>query len=60
VLFATHDLDAAWELEATSALLCDGVLVASGPARDLLRDEDLLRRAGLALPPGLAARLGKD
>jgi energy-coupling factor transporter ATP-binding protein EcfA2 len=47
LVIATHDLDAALELEATVALLHAGQLIALGAARELLRDEALLRRAGL-------------
>ena len=50
VLLATHDLDAALELDARVVMLAQGRLVADGPARELLRDESLLHRAGLALP----------
>jgi cobalt/nickel transport system ATP-binding protein len=49
-LFATHDLDAALELDARAVLLSEGKLVATGPARELLVDRDVLDRAGLELP----------
>ncbi len=47
LVIATHDLDAALEIEADVALLDAGKLVALGPARELLRDDALLRTAGL-------------
>jgi len=47
LIIATHDLEAALELEADVALLNGGELVALGAARELLRDEALLRGAGL-------------
>jgi len=47
LVIATHDLDAALELEADVALLNAGKLIALGPASELLRDEALLRTAGL-------------
>jgi cobalt/nickel transport system ATP-binding protein len=55
LLFATHDLDAALELDARVVLLKDGQLVASGPATELLCDERLLDGAGLDLPLAVAA-----
>jgi cobalt/nickel transport system ATP-binding protein len=47
VVMASHDLEAARQLEATVALLNGGRLIASGPAERILSDEQLLRRAGL-------------
>jgi energy-coupling factor transporter ATP-binding protein EcfA2 len=47
LVIATHDLDAALELDAEVALLSAGELVAFGAASALLRDEALLQRAGL-------------
>jgi len=47
LVIATHDLTAALEIEADVALLNAGRLVALGDARELLRDEALLQRAGL-------------
>lgn len=49
-LFATHDLDAALELDARVVLLHDGRLVADGRASELLVDRETLDRAGLDLP----------
>jgi energy-coupling factor transporter ATP-binding protein EcfA2 len=47
LVLATHDLEAALELDATTALFCDGKLVGTGPARDVMSDAALLDRAGL-------------
>jgi cobalt/nickel transport system ATP-binding protein len=47
LMFATHDLRAALELEARVLLLSRGKLVAQGPARELLSDAAVLDRAGL-------------
>jgi cobalt/nickel transport system ATP-binding protein len=49
-LFATHDLDAALELDSRVVLLRDGKLVADGRAAELLVDRETLDRAGLELP----------
>lgn len=54
-LWATHDLDAAVDLDARVLVLCDGHLVADGRAAELLCDEALLARARLALPLAVAA-----
>lgn len=53
LLLATHDLDAVLDLDARVVLLDRGHMVAEGPAAELLRDEALLERAGMALPLGL-------
>lgn len=52
-LFATHDLDAALELDSRVVLLAEGKLVADGRASELLRDRETLDRAGLDLPLSL-------
>jgi len=56
LILATHDLDAALDLDARAVLLAQGQIVADGPAERLLRDEALLDSAGLALPLSLASR----
>ncbi len=56
VVLATHDLDAALDLEARTIVLDEGRAVADGPAAQLLRDEPLLDAAGLALPLSLTPR----
>jgi len=50
VLIATHDLDLAWELLPKSIILDHGQVVAEGPTRELLRDEQLLVAHQLELP----------
>jgi cobalt/nickel transport system ATP-binding protein len=56
LVVATHDLDAALELDARVVLLKGGSVVGSGPARELLSDEAELDRAGLLLPLSLTRR----
>lgn len=50
VVMASHDLTAARELKATVALLNGGRLIATGDADHVLRDRELLLRAGLLAP----------
>jgi energy-coupling factor transporter ATP-binding protein EcfA2 len=54
VLCATHDLDAALDLDARVLLLTGGRMLADGPAGALLRDEALLQSAQLELPLGVS------
>jgi cobalt/nickel transport system ATP-binding protein len=54
-LWATHDLDAALDLNARVLVLSEGRLVADGPGATVLADERLLAAASLALPLGLGA-----
>lgn len=54
VLMVTHDLPYALELCERSLILSDGVIAADGPTRELLADEELLRRNRLELPYGFA------
>jgi cobalt/nickel transport system ATP-binding protein len=56
LLVATHDMDLAWELCDRAVILDAGRVVADGPAKGLLADEQLLVTHGLELP--LAVRLG--
>ncbi|MBK7582547.1 MAG: ABC transporter ATP-binding protein [Myxococcales bacterium] len=49
-VFATHDLDAALELEAEVLVMADGLLLGRGPAESVLSDAELLDRAGLDPP----------
>ncbi|HEU4913123.1 MAG TPA: ABC transporter ATP-binding protein, partial [Actinomycetes bacterium] len=51
-LMVTHDLPYAMELCPRSVILADGLIVADGSTRDLLCDDDLLRRNRLELPFG--------
>ncbi len=52
MLVATHDLAAALELDATVALIQQGKLVSSGRGREVLTNQELLVRAGLATQGG--------
>ena len=52
MLMVTHDLPFALQLCPRSIVLDDGVVVADGPTRELLADEELLRRHRLELPYG--------
>ena len=50
-LIATHDLEMVWDLAARVVLMDQGQVVTVGAARELLRDEALLRAHGLRVPP---------
>lgn len=52
-VFATHDLEAALELEARVLVVGGGRLLGSGPARQTLADAALLDAAGLDVPASL-------
>ncbi|MCC6901141.1 MAG: ABC transporter ATP-binding protein [Polyangiaceae bacterium] len=54
-VFATHDLEAALELEADVLVLGDGCLLGHGPGREQLADAALLDAAGLDRPRTLDA-----
>lgn len=56
LVLASHDLDAVLDLDARTLILDAGHVVADGPAPQILHDERLLARAGLALPLAVAAR----
>jgi cobalt/nickel transport system ATP-binding protein len=56
IVIASHDLDAVLELGARTLVLSAGRAVADGPAQQILHDEALLERAGLALPLSVLAR----
>ncbi len=49
-LIATHDLELVAELCSRALVLDGGRLVAAGPARELLADEDLMLRHDLERP----------
>ncbi|MBI5232478.1 MAG: ATP-binding cassette domain-containing protein [Coriobacteriales bacterium] len=49
-LIATHDMDLAWRLTDRAIVLDGGRIVADGPTRELLADEELLVEHGLELP----------
>jgi cobalt/nickel transport system ATP-binding protein len=54
MLMVTHDLPYALQLCPRSVVLDDGVVVADGPTRELLADNELLRRHRLELPYGFS------
>ncbi len=56
VLMVTHDLPYALELCPRSVVLSGGVMVADGPTRALLTDEELMRAHRLELPFGFDPR----
>jgi energy-coupling factor transporter ATP-binding protein EcfA2 len=51
VVLSSHDVRLVATLAHRIVVLADGAIVADGPAIDVLRDEQLLRRAGVTLPP---------
>lgn len=53
-LFATHDLEAALDLDADVLVIGAGRLVGHGPAREVLADAALLDAANLDVPASLA------
>lgn len=55
-VIATHDLDLVLELCDTVAVMDGGRIHATGPAREILSDEALLRAHGLRLPAGMATK----
>jgi cobalt/nickel transport system ATP-binding protein len=53
-IVVTHDLPYALQLCPRSLILDGGMIVADGPTRELLADEELLRASRLELPYGFA------
>jgi cobalt/nickel transport system ATP-binding protein len=53
-LMVTHDLPYALQLCPRAVVLTDGVIVADGPTRDILADDELMRANRLELPFGFA------
>ena len=53
-LMVTHDLPYALQLCPRAVVLTDGVIVADGPTREILADEELMRANRLELPFGFA------
>lgn len=56
MLMVTHDLPYALELCPRSVVLSGGVIVADGPTREILLDEDLMKANRLELPYGFDPR----
>ncbi len=56
LLVATHDMDVAAELCDRALVVDGGLVVADGPAADLLADATLLEAHGLELPHGARGR----
>lgn len=56
VLLVTHEIDFAMSLCRRAIVLGEGRILADGPMRDVLADEALMARAGLA-PPEIAPAL---
>ncbi len=58
VFLCTHDLELAAQVADRVILLTEGEILAEGPARHILSDENLLRRSGLLTPPVLTITKG--
>jgi energy-coupling factor transport system ATP-binding protein len=60
VLMITHDMEVALDFAGEALVLHRGELAGSGPIRQVLKDEELLGKAGLLPPqiPALALALG--
>ncbi len=54
ILMVTHDLPYALELCPRAVVMNRGVIVADGPTREILADEDLMRANRLELPFGFS------
>lgn len=55
LMIATHDMDLAWRMCDRALVLDGGRVVAHGPAREIMANEELMMRHGLDVP--IAARL---
>ncbi|MDH4140913.1 MAG: ATP-binding cassette domain-containing protein [Coriobacteriia bacterium] len=58
MLVATHDMELAWRLCERAIVLDCGRVVADGEADRIMRDEALLEKHGLELPPSLDGLTG--
>ena len=56
LFMVTHDLPYALELCPRSVVLSEGVVVADGPTRDILLNDELMRANRLELPFGFDPR----
>lgn len=56
MLIATHDMDFVWSTCQRAVILDAGRIVADGPVKQLLADQDLLESHGLELPSFVASR----
>jgi cobalt/nickel transport system ATP-binding protein len=57
-LIATHDLEMVLETCPRTILLDQGRVIADGPSREILGDEQLIESHGLELPLSLSIRRG--
>ncbi len=55
LVVATHDMELAWTLCERAVVIDGGRVVADGPAKKIMTDEDLLDTHGLELPPSVRA-----
>ena len=59
-IVASHDLDLILDVCARCLVIRDGVIVADGPALDILSDATLLAENNLELPLTLQGRTGRE
>lgn len=50
ILLSTHDVDFAYRFADRALVFCEGKLIADGKPEDILRDEEILKRANLKKP----------
>jgi cobalt/nickel transport system ATP-binding protein len=50
----THDLPYAYELCERSLILSGGIIAADGKTKDILKNEELLKKHRLELPAGFS------
>lgn len=49
-IIATHDMDMVWENCQRTIIISDGTIIADGPTREVLANEELLNKSSLELP----------
>jgi len=54
IIMVTHDLPYAYELCARSLILSGGIIAADGKTKDILKNEELLKKHRLELPAGFS------